>query len=84
MDGTESVPDLHADDDKDYVIGFRSMQLFVERFYQYDVVRNLFFGENRTASIERDITGLLAGDLWTDSNAIQKALLEGRQARKSG
>ncbi|MCU7814958.1 MAG: tryptophan 7-halogenase [Candidatus Thiodiazotropha sp. (ex Rostrolucina anterorostrata)] len=84
LDGIEENPELHADDDKDYVTGFRSMRLFIERFYQYDVVRNLFFGKDRTASVVRDISGLLSGDLWSNNNSIQKALLDGRQTRKSG
>jgi flavin-dependent dehydrogenase len=84
QDGIEESSELHADDDKDYLTGFHSMRLFVERFYQYDVVRNLFFGNERTDSVVQDITGLLSGDLWSGNNSIQKALMDGRQTRKSG
>jgi len=82
-DGLENAPDLHAEDDKDYVSGFRSMHLFVERFYHYDLVNHIFFGKNRVPGVEKDIAGLLSGDLWSGNNAFQKALLEGRQARKT-
>jgi len=82
-DGTEADPTLHQEDDKAYTLGFRSMQLFVERFYQHDMVHRLFFEETRNDAIEQDITGILSGDLWTDNNAFQKALLGGRQNRKA-
>jgi flavin-dependent dehydrogenase len=82
-DGTEADPTLHQEDDKAYTLGFRSMQLFVERFYQHDMVHRLFFEETRNHAIEQDITGILSGDLWTDSNAFQNALLNGRQSRRA-
>lgn len=81
--GDEHRPDLHVDDDKDYALGFRSMQLFIERFYQYDLVRHLFFEAGRDENVEKDITGLLSGDLWSGSNSFQKALVKGRQANRS-
>ena len=83
QDGLENAPDLHAEDDKDYVSGFRSMHLFVERFYHYDLVHHIFFGKNRPPGVEKDIAGLLSGNLWSGDNAFQKALLAGRQARKA-
>ncbi len=81
--GEEDRPDLHAGGDEDYLFGFRSMRLFVERFYQYDLVHHLFFEAGRDPRIEQDITGLLSGDLWNPDNSFQKVLIEGRQARRS-
>ncbi|VAW77156.1 FIG022199: FAD-binding protein [hydrothermal vent metagenome] len=75
--------DLHVNDDKDHMLGFRSMQLFVERFYQYDLVHHLFFEAGRDERIEKDITGLLSGKLWSGDNSFQKTLMKGRQARRT-
>ena len=83
IDGAEADPNLHQEDDKAYVLGFRSMQLFVERFYQHDMVHRLFFEETRNHDVEQDIAGILAGDLWSGNNAFQKALIGGRQNRKA-
>lgn len=77
--GTEGDAQLHAEDDAHYTSGFRSMQLFVERFYQYDMVQRLFFQADQNESIKNDIAALLSGDLWRENNAFQRMLLEGRQ-----
>jgi flavin-dependent dehydrogenase len=80
--GTEGDPLLHAVDDDHYNLAFRSMQLFVERYYQYDMVNHLFFEADRSAEIKNDIAALLSGDLWRGNNNFQRMLLEGRQNRK--
>lgn len=77
--GTEGDAGLHAVDDTHYTSGFRSMQLFVERFYQYDMVQRLFFQADQNESIKNDIAALLSGDLWREDNDFQRMLLEGRQ-----
>jgi flavin-dependent dehydrogenase len=82
--GTESDPALHAGDDEYYTLGFRSMQLFVERYYQYNMVHHLFFEADRNEDIKNDIAALLSGDLWRGDNEFQRMLLEGRQNRKPG
>lgn len=76
---TEGAPNLHAADDAHYTLGFRSMQLFVERFYQHDMVRRLFFQADQNESIKNDIAALLSGALWREGNAFQRMLLESRQ-----
>ena len=83
VSGTESDPDLHKPDDDDYTLGFRSMQLFVERFYRYDMVQHLFFEADRNEAVKNDIAALLSGDLWRGDNEFQRMLLEGRQNRKA-
>ncbi|MEA3412386.1 MAG: NAD(P)/FAD-dependent oxidoreductase [Pseudomonadota bacterium] len=80
-DGNEGDPTLHADDDDDYTLGFRSMQLFVERYYQYDMVHHLFFEAGRNEAVKNDIAALLSGDLWSGNNEFQRMLLDGRQNR---
>ncbi|MCP4409486.1 MAG: NAD(P)/FAD-dependent oxidoreductase [Gammaproteobacteria bacterium] len=82
--GTEGDPTLHAADDDHYNLGFRSMQLFVERYYQYDMVHHLFFEADRSEDIKNDIAALLSGDLWRGNNEFQRMLLEGRQNRGPG
>lgn len=83
LDGTENNPDLHAEDDADYTLGFRSMLLFVERFYQHSMVDHLFFEADRNDVVKNDIAALLSGDLWRGDNNFQRMLLEGRQSRNS-
>lgn len=83
VSSTEGDPDLHGPDDDDYTLGFRSMQLFVERFYRYDMVQHLFFEADRNEAVKNDIAALLSGDLWRSDNEFQRMLLEGRQNRKA-
>jgi flavin-dependent dehydrogenase len=80
--GTEDDPVLHAADDDHYNLAFRSMQLFVERYYQYDMVNHLFFEADRSETIKNDIAALISGDLWNGNNEFQRMLLEGRQNRR--
>jgi flavin-dependent dehydrogenase len=82
--GTEDDPVLHAADDDHYNLAFRSMQLFVERYYQYDMVNHLFFEADRSETIKNDIAALLSGDLWRGNNEFQRMLMEGRQSRRPG
>jgi len=82
--GTEADPVLHTTDDNHYNLAFRSMQLFVERYYQYGMVNHLFFEADRSETIKNDIAALLSGDLWRGNNEFQRMLLEGRQSRRPG
>jgi flavin-dependent dehydrogenase len=79
VDGREADPELHAEDDEDYLLGFNTMRLFVERFYRSNIVHNLFFEADRHPDLKAQIAQLLAGDLWVDNNALQQSLLAGRQ-----
>lgn len=81
INGTEADPDLHATGDDDYYFGFKSMLLFIERFYKNDIVHHLFFQSNRDEKVKNDIMGILSGDLWTGNNAFQKALIDGHEKR---
>lgn len=77
----EADPELHAADDEDYLLGFNTMRLFVERFYQSNIVHNLFFEADRDPDLKAQIAQLLAGDLWVDDNTLQQSLLAGRRTR---
>ncbi|MGR8930324.1 MAG: NAD(P)/FAD-dependent oxidoreductase [Gammaproteobacteria bacterium] len=78
-EGCEADPELHSVDDEDYLLGFNTMRLFVERFYHSNVVHNLFFEANRNPELTSEIARLLSGDLWVSDNALQRSLLAGRQ-----
>ncbi len=79
-DGREADPDLHAADDEDYLLGFNTMRLFVERFYHSDMVHNLFFEADKHPALRDEIAQLLAGDLWSGKNQLQNSLLAGHRA----
>lgn len=79
LDGREADPGLHTDDDEAYQLGFNTMRLFVERFYQSNIVHNLFFEADRQPDLKDQIARLLSGDLWADNNVLQKNLLAGRR-----
>jgi flavin-dependent dehydrogenase len=79
VNGYEADPSLHAADDENYLLGFNTMRLFVERFYQSNVVHNLFFEADRHPDLKDQIARLLSGDLWADNNVLQKNLLAGRK-----
>ncbi|WKJ92571.1 NAD(P)/FAD-dependent oxidoreductase [Methylomonas montana] len=78
-EGREADPELHAEDDQNYLLGFNTMRLFVERFYQSNIVHNLFFEADRDPDLKAQIAQLLAGDLWVDNNTLQQSLLAGRR-----
>ncbi len=78
--GTEGDPELHRPDDRDYALGFNTMYAFVERFYQSDLIHNVFFEAHRDVRIKRAISELLAGNLWQGDNPWQDTLLQGRFA----
>jgi len=82
-EGREADPLLHAGDDEDYLLGFNTMRLFVERFYQSSIVHNLFFEADRDPQLKDQIAQLLSGDLWVDNNALQQSLLAGRRMTNS-
>ncbi|MGZ8217411.1 NAD(P)/FAD-dependent oxidoreductase [Methylomagnum sp.] len=80
LDGTEADPELHAADDQEYLLGFNTMRLFVERFYHSDMVHNLFFEADKHPQLKEEIAQLLAGDLWRGDNQLQNSLLANRRA----
>lgn len=79
-EGREADPELHAGDDEEYLLGFNTMRVFVERFYQSDMVHNLFFEADKHPRLKDEITQLLSGDLWSGDNQLQNSLLANRRA----
>jgi flavin-dependent dehydrogenase len=78
-EGREADPELHAADVDAYLHGFQTMHLMIERFYRSGLVHNLFFEAGRQEQVKKDITAILAGDLWQPHNAFQRGLLQGRR-----
>ncbi len=76
--GKEADPELHVEDNKVYDIGFQTIYLLVQRFYQSDLIKNLVFEADRHERIKKEITAILAGDLWQPDNRFQQGLLHGR------
>ncbi len=85
-EGREADADLHAVDDTDYDLGFSTMRVFIERFYHTSLMNNVFFEADRDDGIKRDISELLAGNMWSGTNAWQLGLLRGRYSgrKRSG
>jgi len=85
-EGREADADLHAVDDADYELGFSTMRVFIERFYHTSLMNNVFFEAGRDDGIKRDISELLAGNMWSGTNAWQQGLLRGRYSgrKRSG
>jgi flavin-dependent dehydrogenase len=79
-DGNEADPELHAADDQEYLLGFNTMRRFVERFYQSDLVHNLFFEADKHPQLKDEIARLLSGDLWSGANQLQNSLLNSHRA----
>ena len=54
----------------DIEAGLRVFQTFVERFYQRDLVRNLFFSADKNPRMRAAIINILAGHVWDMSNPL--------------
>jgi flavin-dependent dehydrogenase len=77
--GLEADPELHAQDNQVYDIGFQTIYQLIQRFYQSDLINNLVFEADRHPRIKKEITAILAGDLWQPDNKFQQGLLRGRR-----
>jgi flavin-dependent dehydrogenase len=80
LEGREADPDIHDADNRVYDIGFQTMYALIDRFYHSSMIKNLVFEADRHERIKREITALLAGDLWQENNLFQQGLLTGRRA----
>ncbi|MGR9100754.1 MAG: NAD(P)/FAD-dependent oxidoreductase, partial [Gammaproteobacteria bacterium] len=72
VEGSEGDPGLHRDNDQLFDTGFRTMYLLIQRFYQSDLISNLVFEADRHERIKREVTAILAGDLWREDNLFQQ------------
>lgn len=81
-DGREADPHLMDAHSKHMEVGYRSFAALINRFYNNEMVRRLFFVDTRGEELRSGITSVLAGDLWRPENPFQQTLL--RSLRSSG
>ena len=67
----------------DMAAGLRVFQAFVERFYQRDLVRNLFFSADKNPRMRAAIINILAGHVWDLSNPLIAMLQANKPANAS-
>ncbi len=67
----------------DMAAGLRVFQAFVERFYQRDLVRNLFFSADKNPKMRAAIINILAGHVWDLSNPLIAMLQANKPANAS-
>ncbi|HVR62837.1 MAG TPA: NAD(P)/FAD-dependent oxidoreductase [Polyangia bacterium] len=73
--GRESDPHLMDDHSRHMEIGYRSFAALINRFYNHEMVRRLFFIDTRGEELRSGITSVLAGDLWRPENPFQQTLI---------
>jgi flavin-dependent dehydrogenase len=61
--------------------GFHVFRAFVHRFYNRDLVDNLFFMPNKPPAIHAAITSILAGHVWDEANPVLKMIGAGAAAQ---
>ncbi len=54
--------------------GLAVFEAFVGRFYQRDLVRNLFCAPRQSATMRAAIIGILSGDVWNRNNPLVEAI----------
>ncbi len=54
--------------------GLRVFESFVRRFYQRDLVRNLFFSRHQPPAMRSAVTSILAGHVWDQTNPLVAAV----------
>ncbi len=59
--------------------GLAVFESFVGRFYQRDLVRNLFFATHQPVADRNAIIGILSGDVWNRTNPLVNAILSRRE-----
>lgn len=47
----------------------------IDKFYNTNWVQNMFFADNQPLRNQREITSILAGDIWREDNGYQQLLL---------
>jgi flavin-dependent dehydrogenase len=71
---TEHDPQLMADHFEALQPGYRAFAAIIDRFYHTNFVRHFFFGDAKDERLEREITSVLAGDVWRTDNGFQEML----------
>lgn len=72
--GTESNAHLMAEHFEALQPGYRTFASIIDRFYHTNFIRHFFFGDAKDDRLEREITSVLAGDVWRTDNGFQEML----------
>src|SRR5690606_37374165 len=79
----EHVPDLMAETFRQLQPGYDTFAAIIDRFYHTHFARHFFFGSTTDARLEREVTSVLAGDVWRDDNSFQRMLARSRRRARS-
>jgi flavin-dependent dehydrogenase len=71
---TEDNPQLMKDHFEALQPGYRAFASIIDRFYHTNFTRHFFFGDAKDDRLEREITSVLAGDVWRTDNGFQNML----------
>ena len=64
--------------------GMAVFEAFVHKFYQRDLVRNLFFAPHQPAAVRDAIIGILGGDVWNRRNPLVAGISAARRDPDGG
>ena len=59
--------------------GYDAFSGIIDRFYHTHFIKHFIFGSLREERTEREVTSVLAGDVWRDDNAFQQSLVRSRR-----
>ena len=59
-------------------VAYRTFEQVIRRFYRPGWAQNVFLAEDKPDRLLREMTSVLAGDVWRDDNRWQAALLQAR------
>lgn len=77
-DGCEDQDDLLAPLAADMKHAYDVFGALLQRFYNTNLVANLFFYDDPDLALRSGLITILAGDVWRDDNPFQNMLLRGR------
>jgi flavin-dependent dehydrogenase len=75
--GRESDPELMGPLSAQLRVAYAGFYALIDRFYNTNIVDNLFFAEAPDPDGRRGLISLLAGDVWRDDNPFQDMILRG-------
>jgi flavin-dependent dehydrogenase len=76
--GREAEPELMAPMAAHMQRAYDSFSRLIYRFYNRNIVRNLFFNPSPPARMREGVISVLAADVWREDNPFQDMLLRGR------
>ncbi len=80
--GVEDEPSLMAESFQQLQPGYDAFAAIIDRFYHTRFAKHFFFGETSDMRLEREVTSVLAGDVWREDNGFQQMLARSRRRRQ--